>query len=452
MDFSSSQWIQLNVAAVLGLLAFVLLYVAPLRWIVSTLILIIPFQIISSRYGSFNIYFIYLIFLVLALRGQIRELPYLGFIGFIAFAYALSLSQSPPMLLPEHLLYLLKIGPAFLVFYIVYNYYRHVEDPRSFLYVLLILNVLILIYAGAQLIVGMNPSSPLFSESFGLRPPREDGRLTGPFGAVGLTAEYFVMAIFVSGFMLLIVKPGPLMRGVLIFLILGSLIGMVATANRGAVISLVLSGAFFLFLFRRELGTRGIAVSLIGVPLLFALAGAIVINFTDFNRLFDRIVETEIEEGLPDTRSTTWPMAWERIQEQPFLGHGPQLSFREETYAKKGSPEPILWPHNLYLFLLYTLGIVGLVAYLAFYGRLFLDFSRARRILSSDPVLNAIPRLGMVLMAVFLIDQMKVEFLRDHTTEFAQLTFMLWGGLAAFAVNGRSRSDAAIGVDRKSHV
>ncbi len=443
MDFSSSQWIQLNVAAILGLMAFVLLYMAPLRWIVPTLILIIPFQIIASRYGSFNVYLVYLIAFVLALRGQLREFPYTGFVAFIAFAYALSLSQSPPMLLREHLFYLFITGASFLVFYIVYNYYRHVEDPRAFLYVLLIMNALVLVYSGAQLIVGMNPNSPLFSESFGLRPPRDDGRLTGPFGAVGLTAEYMVMAVFISGFLLLTMKPGPLLRGVLITLILGSLGAMIATANRGAVFSLVLAGIFFLYLFRKELGTRGIAISLIGLPLAFALSAAVVINFTDFNLLFERLADTEIEEGLPDTRSTTWPMAWSRIQERPILGHGPQLKFSEETYAKKGAPEFILWPHNLYLFLWYTLGIVGLLAYLAFLGRLFLEYKVASGIHTNDPILNALPRLGMVLMAVFVIDQMKIEFLRDRTTEYAHFAFMIWGALAAFAVNGRLMSNVA---------
>jgi hypothetical protein len=433
MDFSPEQWVQLNVAAGLALLCFIVLYMAPVRWIVPSLILILPFQIISSRYGSFNIYLIYLIGFVLALRGHFKTFPYIGFVVFIAFAYAVSLSQAATVTLREHLLYLFFIGSNFVVFYIVYNYFRSNRDVRGFLYILLVLNGLILIYSATQLVVGLNVNSPLFTGPISLKPPREDGRLTGPFGAVGLTAEYMVMAIFICGFMLMTMKPGPLLRAVLGLMIFGCLAAMIATANRGALITLVLVGLLFVFLFRRDLGARGLLISLLGVPLVFALSAAVVINFTDFNLLFDRLAETEIEGGVPDTRQV-WPTTLELIQNKPLIGHGPRLGFSQETLALKGAPEVVQFPHNLYLYLLYTLGILGLVAYLAFFARMYRDYSRSRLVPHDDPMLRGLGRLGIVLLAVFLIDQMKIEFLRVVTTEYQHFVFMLWGALAALVL------------------
>jgi hypothetical protein len=435
MDFTASQWLQLHIAAIFAVVAFIALYITPARSIIPALILVIPFQIISSRYGSLNIYLIYLIAFMLALRGYLKEFPYMGFIAAIAFAYALSLSQSPLFLLREHLLYLIQIGAGFAVFFIMYNHYTRDPDSKAFIRMMLLLNFLVVLYTGAQLIVGMNPNSPLFNDTIGLRPPRDDGRLTGPFGTVGLTAEYLVIAIFICGFALMTLKPSRLLRWGIIALILGNLAAMIATANRGAIIALILAGTYFLYLFRKELGPQGLSKTVIGIGLAFSLTSALVINFTDFNRLFERFAETEVEEGLPDTRSVTWPMAWAKIVENPITGYGPQLKFSETAYANPAAPELILWPHNLYLFLLYTVGTIGLMAYLAFFARLYAQFFSASAVKTGDLVLDGLPRLGMVILAVFLIDQMKIEFLRDRATEFQHLIFMLWGAIAAFSVH-----------------
>ncbi len=439
MDFSSSQWLQLNIAAALAVIAFIFVYSAPTKWVVTGLILIIPFQIISSRYGSLNIYLVYLIAFVFLLRGQIRELPFIGFVAAIVFAYAVSFSQVPPVTRADHLLYLFFVGSNFLVFYIIYNYYRSNPDARGFLYLLVFLNVLVLIYSFAQLIVGINPNSPLFSGEIGLRPPREDGRLTGPFGTVGLTAEYTVIAVFVLGFMLMTMRLSLKSKLFLFFLILGNFAVMIATGNRGGILVLVMCGVFFLFLFRRELGGKGIANALGGIAFAFSVAAAIIINYSDFNMLFDRLAETEIEEGIPDTRSRVWPDTWARIQEHPIAGQGPQLRLSDSTYQRPGAPQQVEMPHNLYLYLMDTLGTLGLLAYLGFFFILYYRYASCR-FDDADPVVKGIPKLAMVLMLVFIIDQMKIEFLRSIATEYQHFMFMLWGALASLTCVDKTRS------------
>jgi hypothetical protein len=441
MDFSASQWLQLNIAAALALVSFVLIYLAPLRWLVPGLILILPFPLITSQYGSFNIYLIYLVAVLLLLRGQFRAVPYIGFVGIIWFAYAISLSQAPSLELKDHLFYLFFIGSNFLLFYIVYNYYRHASDARGFLYLFMVLNGAILLYCLVQMIVGLNPDSPLFGEQFGLRPPREDGRLTGPFVTVGLTAEYMVMGVFITGFTLLTTKPPPWVKAVLILLILGNFAAMIATANRGALFALLISGVLFLILFRRELGPRGLLITAVGIPFAFALAAAVVINYTDFDRLFERLEETEVDEGVPDTRAVVWPLTWELIQERPLVGYGPQWKLSELTFSRPGARDQHPMPHSLYLFLTVTVGVVGLAAYLLFWGRLSLHYYSASRHTHEDPVFDGLPRLALVLMFIFFVDQLKVEFLRTESTEFQHVIFMLWGALAA--LTARSMATAS---------
>ncbi len=439
MDFSSSQWLQLNIAAVLAVIALIIVYTAPTKWVVTGLILIIPFQIISSRYGSLNIYLIYLIAFVFMLRGQIRELPLIGFVAAIVLAYAISLSQVPPVTRADHLLYLFFVGSNFLVFYLIYNYYRCYPNVRGFLYLLVILNVLILIYSAVQLIVGLNPNSPLFGGEIGLRPPREDGRLTGPFGVVGLTSEYTVISVFVLGFMLLTMSMTVKAKAIFSVLVLGNLAVMIATGNRGGIFALVICGVFFLFLFRKELGGRGIAIALGGIALAFSLAAAIIINYSDFNLLFDRLAETEVDEaGLPDTRSRTWQVTWARIQEHPIAGQGPQASLSESTYERPGAPQSVSLPHNLYLFLWDTIGVLGLLAYLAFFFALYNKYASSKSD-GGDPVASGLPRLAMVLLLVFIVDQMKIEFLRSNATEYQHFMFMLWGAFVALTRSDKLR-------------
>jgi len=47
--------------------------------------------------------------------------------------------------------------------------------------------------------------------------------------------------------------------------------------------------------------------------------------------------------------------------------------------------------------------------------------------------LNNLPRLGIILLTVFLIDQIKLEFLRFRLTDFQHFIFMLFGAFLAFS-------------------
>ena len=87
-------------------------------------------------------------------------------------------------------------------------------------------------------------------------------------------------------------------------------------------------------------------------------------KYTQYNVLYERLEKTKVEGIVPDTR-TVWRKGSEKIIEKPILGHGPYLVKREDISRFDYTTQNELgrYPHNLYLFLLYTIGIIGFMAY-----------------------------------------------------------------------------------------
>ena len=118
---------------------------------------------------------------------------------------------------------------------------------------------------------------------------------------------------------------------------------------------------------------------------------------------------------------------------------------------RPGAPQPVLWPHNLYLFLLYTLGIIGFIAYLAFLMRITWSFYEGSRTPRETLVEDGFARLAIIVMALFLIDQIKVEFLRSESTEYQHFIFMIWGALTALTNKEiRDTGNSSNGVIRRT--
>src|SRR5690606_749505 len=141
-------------------------------------------------------------------------------------------------------------------------------------------------------------------------------------------------------------------------LIGANLATLVGTGNRGAFLTMLGAFPLFLLTFRRELGTfRVVQISVFGAALL-VVASLIMVNYTSYGQLFQRLSELEVsEEGIPDTRQNTWPIALETIRQKPLLGHGPRLRLQDDEIVVYPGHPAIPYPHNLYLFLLVTVGV-----------------------------------------------------------------------------------------------
>lgn len=434
MDFTTSYALQLGIALIFGISFFFMAYASSERLVLGILMVLIPFQLITSRYGSMNMVLVYLVGAALMLRGRVRAYPLLGSVALILLVYLLSISMALRATYKDHILYLIMIGSNFILFYIVYNYFRQSKDLRYALNLFLIMNVLVIGYGLIQLLVGFNQMSFMGVGELSFNVNLEDKRrLIGAFNGAGVNGEYFAIQILLIGYMA-IFETRKKMKIFLLVLMTLNFGLLVATGSRGSFLSLLGGGILFLWVFRKQLGAAAVMKIMVVAGVLFTGTALIVINYTSFNVLFDRLEATEINEGVPDTRQKAFELATERIPEALLIGHGPRIVLIDEYLRQIRGYKPLGgYPHNLYLFLLYTLGIPGLLAYLMYFLRLMLRWKQAAKYKVEDPLLTGIPRIALVLMVVFLVDQMKIEFLRAQYNDMQHFMYTLWAILLAFS-------------------
>lgn len=450
MYLPESQLFQLILALFLGTLVLLFAYQASLRIITPILIFLIPFPLISSRFGTINVYLIMLAGGLLLLRGKIRYIPMWGSVLLVLFACLLSLSQVHSSTYIEHVPYFISLASSFLLFYIVYNYVRAIPDIKYIIRMLLVLNVLVIFYNFLQVLVGYEHKTTFFGfVDISINHVRwgEQPRLTGPFGA-GLTAEFLVICSLIIAHELL--HTGQrVVRSFLVVLLGINLACLVATGNRGGLLTLLMAIPVFLYVFRVEMGWKKIVGAIICGSILMTLMSLIVINYTQFNSLYNRLEATEINNGIPDSRSETWPVAIQKIQEKPIFGHGPQLRLFNDWKRNIPDHDPIDYPHNLYLFLLYTVGIVGLIAFMVFLFGACMRTVKASRHELDDSYMHGLLKLGGLIFLVFFVDQIKVEFLRISIVDYWHFIFSIFATFVALA--DRAKEDSLARFENIGH-
>jgi O-antigen ligase len=160
--------------------------------------------------------------------------------------------------------------------------------------------------------------------------------------------------------------------------------------------------------------------------------------------MFERLARTtEVEDGVPATRAVVWPIAWRNIKERPFLGHGPRLLQQHELRFRRVPDEQLVgpYPHNLYLHLLVSVGLVGTFAMLFFFVSIFrhLYLGVKHGVFESDYDRGMVV-MGVLVLGTFLIDELKIEFNRDATEDYMQFMFALFGIFVGWADKARSKS------------
>src|SRR5690606_14941740 len=222
---------------------FLLAYALPQKIPVTALVVLIPFQLIDSRFGTLNVMLTYCVGLALILKAARFRLPLLGPIALIVFAYLLTMSQVDPSTYTQHGVFVVSLGAGILLFWIVYNHVVDTRDPRSLYGALAWMNAAVCLYCLIQAVAGPGEKFAFLDWEY-LSMPRnrggDDPRLAGPFAAPGMTAEYFLVSILMWAHELTR-KPRWPVRLALAGLIVTNLIFMLMTGNRGAFILLVLA-------------------------------------------------------------------------------------------------------------------------------------------------------------------------------------------------------------------
>ena len=432
MNLTDAQILQMGITLVMALIVFVLAYSMNPRVSATLLILLIPFQPIATKYATANVALTFVLFIAFIMKGIRVRMPALVPSLGVLFAYLVSLAVVHPPTVGQHSVYVIAVLSAILVMWIAYDLALRQDDMRKMVNIFLLMNIFVIVYSFIQIAAGPGERVVFFGiQELHMMRVREDRRLTGPFGSAGIAAEYHVIVIFMIVYQLLTTREFWSRVG-LLSLAATNLLLLVMTGNRGGFLVLIATGMLFLWLFRKTLGaarTMGIASAAVVV---LAVSSLVAINLTQFDRLFERLLQTEVEAGIPDTRAIVWPIAWEAIKEEPILGHGPRLRFDgEEDGARYEGHLFIFYPHNLYLLLLFTIGTVGLVAFMVF---LLTPLYRCIKSIRGSPQESydtGLARTGIVIMSVIFIDGIKIDFMRYVMVDYWHFIFATIGMLLA---------------------
>jgi hypothetical protein len=233
-------------------------------------------------------------------------------------------------------------------------------------------------------------------------------RAQGVFGFHGLLADFSAMNFYVQ---LLLALRAKTKKGKFVYYLLAatSVLMIVDSANRGGTVILLLGGIYFLWLYRHQVRWSRLLLTL---PVLFAaVSSMVVISPRLLNRitLVTRFAQTQLVRGIPENRVGVWGMVLRRIPEHLFLGHGPYIEFR------RGAVGEFYWPHNAYLFYLYSTGVAGLCSFLWILGKVIIktyprggvDFARG----SLARATQAVFHLQLIL---FSLAQLRDEHQRGN--------------------------------------
>ena len=357
------------------------------------------------------------------------QLPLLPQLLFLLLWYLVSMSLMSPSTYIQHGVYIFSLVSAIFVFWLGYDLTNRFERPSSIIGVFIAMNILVAAYCAIQLWIGPGERLVLFGiPELNMTRVRADGRLTGPFESAEITAQYLVLMEFLIIHQFWYTTNAWFKRA-LIFLAAMNLACLVATGSRGEFLLLIGGFVVYLWLFRRRLGVaRAIGFAVGGVVTLTATA-LIVVSFTPFGELFDRLEQTEFsQKAIPDTRQALWPPAWREIVKNPVVGNGPRFRFyQEDRGARYEDHTYIKYPHNLYLFLLFTVGIPGLALFMLILLTIIRRCWRAMARPNGPPYFLDLARTGVIVILLFIIDGLKIDQMRLNLSDYWHFFFGLCG-------------------------
>jgi hypothetical protein len=98
------------------------------------------------------------------------------------------------------------------------------------------------------------------------------------------------------------------------------------------------------------------------------------------------------------------------------------------------------WPHNVYIFYAYIIGVFGLACFLWFLTELWKASRPRAASLGSGTYIEGATLLSRVMLFTFMIDQIKIDYLRNANYSF--FVWFLFGLL--YAINRVARTEAGV--------
>lgn len=187
----------------------------------------------------------------------------------------------------------------------------------------------------------------------------DEARVGGIFRTHALLADTAAVIAVLQAYLAIHFRQRPWIRAYHWFVMAICVYTISLSGNRGGLILLLFGSLYFLIVFYREINWKRLLVGLLILAAILQFGEMSLAGFEGDPTLLVRMAETRIERGVPDTRKVVWSWVWERIKERPLIGHGPYYNILEERVGGRG-----MWPHNAFLFYFFTIGLLGLPAFL----------------------------------------------------------------------------------------
>lgn len=404
------------------------------------LVLVLPFPRFTT-FGNTNLVFVLLLLVIWLLRvtlGQSRvprrtpiDVPLVA----LFVCYVVSFYNVEPALVGLNLQVFALLVGCWLMFYLVasnLHTQRDFERVFAFQAVSIFSVCLVALYEVTH--PGTNLAAVLAS---GLGAGTTEKALVG--GRAGsvfldyeLLCEYCALNLLFVAFLLVRARsllPRLAYGGLMVFLFFV----LFTTVTRGGLVALAAGTIYLLWLVRRRLSLVSLTVTVAVVIATAFAMNAVVSSSTLAGNLFERLFSSEVKGLMPDTRSTVWPAAWQRIFDHPLIGHGPRWeAFTGARYYHL--------PHSLYLYVAVNVGFIGLAVMLWLLGTLFRMTRPVTDDLRNGDYVASYLLVARAQMLVFLVDQVKIEFLRNGHYQFQ--VWLMFGLMAAASLTTRARRAA----------
>ncbi len=394
----------------------------PIHVSTAAFLVLFPFPF-SITYGSSNTLFVFLITAMWLARMVLRtaqpagktllDVPVLFLVG----AYLLSFNNvESAFALGQGLINFSTIVASIFVCYLIIHSIRTEATLRHMVRMITIMALLCfgvaiyeLVFPGQPMIRGWILSTTYYDPEAIVR----GLRVGGPFRDFELFAEFCAMLFPLMIFQAMRAE-GLRNRVMWMGIVLLNFFVLMATVTRGATISMLVGMVYLLYRLRKAMTLRdfiltvGLSVS-IWSGIEFYLS-----NYTVSGSVMDRLLNTKIVGGLPDSR-TFWPQILERCREHIWIGHGPYYEFGEYGREKL---RKFFWPHNGYLYYLHTVGLLGTSAFVYILGRLWWTTGRLSHASLRGEYAGSLLLVWHIIITIFAIDQMKIEYLRNQDYQF----------------------------------
>lgn len=266
------------------------------------------------------------------------------------------------------------------------------------------------------------------------------GRAGGVFGFHGLLADYSAMAFYLHVLMGMRTRRRAV-RLLYFGLALVALHMIGISANRGGAVIWGLGGIYFLWFHRRSIRwTRLILLIPVAATGVGSL-GLVSERVLDRIRVLGRLARTQFERGMPETRVEVWDQVLRRIPDSIWVGHGPFIDMRA------GVTGSLKWPHNAYLFYLYSTGVAGLLSFLWILGKtIWLSVPRAPVDFARGPLCRAAQAIFHIQVIMFAVAQIRDEHQRGNVYVYLMWLLFALALVSTRLVNAHGRESRGAGT------